>query len=107
LTIFRDFFLKAQTLPRLEFYRSTVKTLIFLKSANRTAPKHEPFYVILILKTLIWLNLLEKIDAFLYEKAFLELGAFSPRHFPLPRGKCTFLKLEFLAYIKAHFTLSR
>jgi putative peptidoglycan lipid II flippase len=37
----------------------------------------------------------------------IELGAFSPRHFPLPRGKCTFLKLEFLAYIKAHFTLSR
>jgi hypothetical protein len=33
----------------------------------------------------------------LLKKINSELGAFSPRHFPLPRGKGTFLKFEFLA----------
>jgi hypothetical protein len=47
LTVFRDFCLKARTLPRFKFYRSAVYTLIFRKSANRTLPKHEPFFVIL------------------------------------------------------------
>jgi hypothetical protein len=40
---------------------------------NRTVPKHWPFFDILMLKTLIWRNLLEKRepyrDAFLFEKA--------------------------------------
>jgi hypothetical protein len=40
LTVFRDFCLKARTLPRFKFYRSSVLTLIFRKSANRTVPKH-------------------------------------------------------------------
>ena len=53
LNVFRDFCLKAQTLPRFKFYRSSVLTLIFRKSANRTVPKHQPFFVILTLKTLI------------------------------------------------------
>jgi hypothetical protein len=50
-TVFRDFCLKARTLPRFKFYRSSVLTLIFRKSANRTVPKLEPFFVILTLKT--------------------------------------------------------
>jgi hypothetical protein len=37
--------------------------------ANRTVPKYRPFFVILMLKTLIWWNLLEKREAFLNEKA--------------------------------------
>jgi hypothetical protein len=73
VTVFRDYCLKARTLPRFKFYRSSVLTLIFRKSANRTEPKHEPFFVIFRLKTLIWWNLLEKREsfreAFLYEKA--------------------------------------
>jgi hypothetical protein len=40
LTVFRDFCLKAGTLPRFKFYRSSILTLIFRKSANRTVPKH-------------------------------------------------------------------
>jgi hypothetical protein len=40
-----------------------------LKSANRTVPKHEPFFAISMLKSLIWWNLLEKREAFLYEEA--------------------------------------
>jgi hypothetical protein len=48
------------------------KTLIIRISANRTVPKHEPFFVISMLKTLILWNLLEKREpfreAFLYEK---------------------------------------
>ena len=59
LTGVRDFFLKARTLPRFKFYRSAVLTLIFRKSANRTVPKPEPFFVIITLKTLIRWNLLE------------------------------------------------
>jgi hypothetical protein len=43
--------------------------IIFRKSANRTVPKHEPFFVISVLKILIWWNLLEKREPFLYEKA--------------------------------------
>jgi len=42
-------------------------------SANRTVPYHEPFFVILALKTIICWNLLEKRepfhDAFLCEKS--------------------------------------
>jgi hypothetical protein len=53
LTVLRDFFIKARTLPRIKFYRFTVFTLIFRISANRIVPKHEPFFVILTLKTLI------------------------------------------------------
>jgi hypothetical protein len=45
--------------------------LIFRKSANRTVPKHEPFFVNSMLKSLIWWNLLEKREAFLYEKGYL------------------------------------
>jgi hypothetical protein len=45
--------------------------MIFRISANRTVPKHEPFFD--MLKTLIWWNLLDKRkpyrDGFLYEKA--------------------------------------
>jgi hypothetical protein len=73
LTVFHDFCLKAQTLPRFKFYRSSVLTLIFRKSANRTVPKHWPFFVNSMLKSLIWWNLLEKrepySEAFLYEEA--------------------------------------
>jgi hypothetical protein len=47
--------------------------LIIRISANRIVPKHEPFFVILTLKTLIWWDLLEKRkpyrEEFLYEKA--------------------------------------
>jgi hypothetical protein len=47
--------------------------LTFCKSANRTVPKYRPFFVISMLKSLIWWNLLEKREpyreAFLYEKA--------------------------------------
>jgi hypothetical protein len=53
LTVFRDFCLKARTLPRFKFYRSSVLTLIYRISANRTVPKHEPVFVIFTLKTLI------------------------------------------------------
>ena len=64
LTVFRDFCLKARTLPRFKFYRSSFLTLIFRKSANRTVPKHWPFFVILKIKTLIWWNLLEKREPY-------------------------------------------
>jgi hypothetical protein len=50
LTFFRNFCLKAQTLPRFKFYRSSVLTLIFRKSANRTVPKHQPFLIIFTLR---------------------------------------------------------
>jgi hypothetical protein len=53
LSVFRDFFFKARTLPRFKCSRSANQTLIFRKSANRTVPKPEPFFVILTLKTLI------------------------------------------------------
>ena len=64
LTVFRDFCLKARTLPRFKFYRPSVLTLIFRKNANRTVPKHWPFFVILKFKTLIWWNLLEKREPY-------------------------------------------
>jgi hypothetical protein len=47
LSVFRDFSLKARTLPRFKCLRFTILTRIFRISANRTVPKHEPFYVIL------------------------------------------------------------
>jgi hypothetical protein len=66
------FYLKARTLPRFKCLRFTVLTLIFRLSANRTVPTHEPFFVILLLKTIIWWNLIEKRepyrDEFLCEK---------------------------------------
>jgi hypothetical protein len=36
---------------------------------NRTVTKHWPFFIILMLISLSWWNLLEKREAFLYEKA--------------------------------------
>ncbi len=66
LTVFRDFYLKARTLPRFKYFRLTVLTQIFRLSANRTVPTHLPFFVILT-----W-SLLEKRepyrDEFLHEK---------------------------------------
>jgi hypothetical protein len=53
LTVFRDFSLKARILPRFKYSRFTVLTLIFRLSAKRTVPKHEPFFKILTLKTII------------------------------------------------------
>ncbi len=73
LSIFRDFSLKARTLPRFKCLRFTVLTLILRLSANRTVPTHLPFFVILTLKTLFWWSLLEKRkpyrDEFLHEKS--------------------------------------
>jgi hypothetical protein len=66
---FACFCLKARTLPRFKFHHFSVLTPIFRISANRTVPKHWPFFVISMLKILIWWNLLEKREAFLYEKA--------------------------------------
>jgi hypothetical protein len=48
VTVFRDFCLKARTLPRIKCSRFAVLTLIFRKSANRTKTR-----MILTLKTLI------------------------------------------------------
>jgi hypothetical protein len=72
LTVFRDTYLKARTLPRFKYSRFTVLALIFGLGANRTVPTHEPFIVILTLKILfygIYLKSANRTDEFLYEKS--------------------------------------
>ena len=82
LTVFRDFYLKARTLPRFKYFRFTVLTQIFRLSANRTVPTHLPFFVILTLKILFWWSLLEKRepyrDEFLHEKS-LKIDIYAER----------------------------
>ena len=82
LTVFRDFYLKARTLPRFKQSRFTVLTLISRLSANRTVPTHLPFFVILTLKILFWWSLLEKRepyrDEFLHEKS-LKIDIYAER----------------------------
>ena len=66
MTVFRDFFEKALTTAI--YYRFTVNELIFRLSTNRNVLTDLPFFPTILLKTLFCWSLLEKRDAFLYEK---------------------------------------